>query len=461
MKATKSHLTLGLALACAALTFSFAVRTQAQTVTFLHAFSGNEFASSLIQATDGNFYGASSAYEQYYVFRMTPSGQITTLHNFCNPSTCFVPGTPTLGTDGNLYGVAADSNPHFLGGIFYQLTLDGKLTVLYTFCSTQDCPDGSIAGGITRVSDGDFYGISAFGGAHTNGNLFRISSTGQLKVLYSFCSLANCADGSQPFALPIEDSDGNLYGTTFLGGAYNNGVIYKLTPDGAFTVLYNFCSLGCADGSDPSALVQDGEGNLFGTHNQFGLHGSGNIFELTAAGRYIPLHNFDRSDGWGPASGLILANDGNFYGNTEGGGTTNLGTLFQITPTGGFTSLYSFPISSWQPGVGLFQGTDGKIYGATLYNVANGSSIFSLENNLGPLVETVPTMGKAGTHVLILGNNLTGTTSVKFNGIEAKFTVESDTYIKATVPSGATTGTVSVVTPSGTLNSNPAFQVVK
>jgi hypothetical protein len=116
----------------------------------------------------------------------------------------------------------------------------------------------------------------------------------------------------------------------------------------------------------------------------------------------------------------------------------------------------------YQPGnpptEGLFQGTDGKIYGSTFYN---RSSVFVLDNSLGALVETVPAMGKVGTRVIILGNNLTSSTSVTFNGVAAEFTVESDTYIKATVPKGATTGEVSVVTPSGTLKSNPQFVVTK
>jgi uncharacterized protein (TIGR03437 family) len=94
--------------------------------------------------------------------------------------------------------------------------------------------------------------------------------------------------------------------------------------------------------------------------------------------------------------------------------------------------------------------------------LCNGyGTIFTLSNGLSPLVETVPVAGPVGQTVLILGNRLTGTTSVTFNGAEAAFTVESDTYIKARVPAGATTGTVSVVTPSGTLKSNPQFVVSK
>ncbi len=110
----------------------------------------------------------------------------------------------------------------------------------------------------------------------------------------------------------------------------------------------------------------------------------------------------------------------------------------------------------------LFQGTDGSLYGTTPYgpNNTNGS-VFKFSNSLTPLVQTAPGIGKVGQHVLILGNDLTGTTSVTFNGVPAEFKVEKNTFIRATVPAGATTGTVSVVTPSGTLNSNPQFVVTK
>jgi uncharacterized protein (TIGR03437 family) len=134
-----------------------------------------------------------------------------------------------------------------------------------------------------------------------------------------------------------------------------------------------------------------------------------------------------------------------------------------MTPAGSYTTLYSFGSQGYDPYSGpLVQGTNGEIYGTTLYSeVGDGGTIFSLDNGLSPLVETAPVAGPVGKSVLILGNGLTGSTSVTFNGVEAAFTVESDTYIKATVPTGATTGTVSVVTPSGTLNSNPQFVVTK
>jgi hypothetical protein len=157
---------------------------------------------------------------------------------------------------------------------------------------------------------------------------------------------------------------------------------------------------------------------------------------------------------------LTLANDGNLYAVT-GGGNDNL--ILKITLAGGPTTVYRLRSSDGGPPVGpLFQGTDGGLYGTTTYGPGGFSgAVFRFSVGLSPLVETVPGAGKVGQHVLILGNGLNRTTSVTFNGVAAEFKVEKDTFIRATVPAGATTGTVSVVTPSGTLQSNPQFVVTK
>jgi hypothetical protein len=159
-----------------------------------------------------------------------------------------------------------------------------------------------------------------------------------------------------------------------------------------------------------------------------------------------------------------VANDGNLYGTTTNG--ISNGNIYQITPEGIYTSLYTFcnptRCNAYYATYGLLQGTDGILYGATAYGGSHSSGIaYSFANNLSPLVKTVPVAAAVGARVIILGNGLTGSTSVTFNGVSAAFTVNSYTYITATVPTGATTGTVSVVTPSGTLNSNPQFRVTK
>jgi hypothetical protein len=131
-----------------------------------------------------------------------------------------------------------------------------------------------------------------------------------------------------------------------------------------------------------------------------------------------------------------------------------------MTPSGVFTTLYQFPTDTDLEG--FMQATDGVFYGTTDSGGSLGyGEAFSFSNNLSPFVKTVPGGGNVGERVLILGHGLTGTTSVTFNGVPANFTVEKDTFIRATVPTGATTGKVSVVTPSGTLDSNPQFVLRK
>jgi hypothetical protein len=172
------------------------------------------------------------------------------------------------------------------------------------------------------------------------------------------------------------------------------------------------------------------------------------------------LVSFPASGDLGNSPNGVLISDaaGNFYGvNTYGG--TGSGAAYEISPTteGGWTakSIYVFPTSTYFP-AGLVMDSSGNLYGA---NYGGGTETCS--DGYGDYSCGAPTAGKVGQHILILGNRLSGTTSVTFNGVPANFTVKSDTYIRATVPAGATTGTVSVVTPGGMLNSNPQFIVTK
>jgi uncharacterized repeat protein (TIGR03803 family) len=451
-----------LVLVALAITFTLAVRAQAQTVTFLADFdstNGSGPVGSVVQATDGNFYGYAAL-----VFRATPSGELTAVYDWCseNGSCPFSTSGPILGVDGNLYGVTSGGGVNTNSGTFYKLTLDGKLTTLYTFCVAFDCAPGP--NGIILASDGNFYGSSYIG----QGSIFRISPTGEFKLLYLFCSLPNCADGEYASAPPIQATNGNLYGTANGGGAYGGGVIYELTPSGTYTVIRSFCNFNngaCPDGSFPSSIVQNASGNFFGATTWGGSDDAGTFFEITTKNEYLVLHNFERPAAAFPGK-LTLASDGNFYGVASGTGRdSGQSVFFELTPTGVYTSLYTFECCTggyYLNGPPL-QATNGSFYGTTSQGPGHEGegTVFELSTGLGPLVETVPVGGTVGSSVLILGNGLTGSTSVKFNGVAAAFTVESDTYINATVPKGATTGTVSVVTPSGTLNSNPQFVVSK
>jgi uncharacterized repeat protein (TIGR03803 family) len=469
MTNSKSLLTFALALACAAIAFSLTVSAQAQTLTYLAQFNGTNGTypyGSLIQATDGNFYGAARSGTLLYdeIFRVTPTGQISSLYTFCSLPDCAdgeYTTAPVLGSDGNLYGVSSGGSDYTWSGALYRLTLDGQRTTLYTFCPTANCVGGEIPNGIIQGSDGNFYGTTAEGGASNAGTILQVSSTGKFKLLYSFCG-GDCAEGDGPLALPMQGSDGNFYGTA---QSLQGGVVYQLTPSGTYKAIHTFC-IPCFGGGNPifSGLVQDAKGDLFGTTiYAANSYNSGTVFEITPTNQYIVLHTFRFAGGVAPGTGLTLANDGNLYGVAvndcfDSGG--NYSIIYEVTPTGKFTKLST---SYNRPNGPILQGTDGSFYGTTAF-VNDGSgygTVFKLSNGLSPLVKTVPVAGRVGQSVIILGNGLTGSTSVTFNGVAAAFTVESDTYIKATVPTGATTGTVSVVTPSGTLNSNPQFVVTK
>jgi uncharacterized repeat protein (TIGR03803 family) len=281
-----------------------------------------------------------------------------------------------------------------------------------------------------------------------------MTTGGTLTTLHSF----DLTDGSSPQAALIQSADGNFYSTTYNGGKEGYGTVFKITSGGTLTTLHIF---GDADGRGVvPGLVQASDGNFYGTAGQGGANGYGTVFMMTPQGTLTTLQSFNAADGATPNQ-LALGSDGKFYGTTISGGTNTDGTIFEITPQGVFTTLHNFAKSDGaDPFAGLVQDTDGKFYGTTSFGGSkNSGTVFRLDVGLGPFVEAVPAAGKVGAKVKILGTNLTGATSVSFNGTAAVFTVVSDSEITTTVPAGATTGTVRVTTPSGTLLSNVAFQV--
>ena len=296
-----------------------------------------------------------------------------------------------------------------------------------------------------------------------------MTPTGKVSTLYDFCSLSGCADGAVLFDALVQGTDGNFYGTTWAGGSGNGGTIFKITPTGTLTTLYSFCVPDypfCGDGSNPIKLVLGNDGNFYGTTAYGGGNGEGSVFKITPTGTFTTIYNFCAqiacTDGSTPRDGLTLGSDGNFYSTTYYGGANNQGTIFEITSAGLLTTLHSFDGTDGRyPIQHLFQATNGAFYGVTDSDGSSGyGTVFSLSVGLGPFVETVPTSGKVGTKVIILGNKLTGSTSVTFNGTAAAFKVVSSTEITATVPTGATTGNVQVTTPTGVLTSNVNFQVM-
>lgn len=174
---------------------------------------------------------------------------------------------------------------------------------------------------LIQGSDGNFYGTTDGGGTQGFGTIFRITPAGALTTLYSFCVQSGCSDGELPYAGLIQSKDGNFYGTTIGGGTQSSGTIFKISLSGALTTLYSFCQLSnCTDGSLPSAaLVEGADGNFYGTTAGGGADGLGTVFQVTPAGSVTTLYSFSFSDA--NPSGLIQGTDGNFYGTTSRGGT--------------------------------------------------------------------------------------------------------------------------------------------
>jgi uncharacterized repeat protein (TIGR03803 family) len=472
---------------CAAST----IAASAQTFTSLLDFNGpdgaNPWQGTLVQGRDGNFYGTTNyggANNSGTVFKMTPTGALTTLYDFCSQANCADGAYPqsiglVMGTDGNFYGgtqyggtnCAVQSDCSTL----FKVTPEGQLTTLDTLCiNGVPCTEGVYPNTMILGTDGNFYGTTYAGGVYGGGTVFKMTPQGTVTYLYSFCAQANCADGSSPLAPLVQARNGNFYGTTWSGGncpPYNGcGTIFEITPAGKFTLLFSFTPSTLAGTNPYAPLVQGRDGNFYGTAN------SDDVFKMTPNGKVTTLYTFcslpNCADGKLPYAGMIQATDGNFFGTTSGGGANSGGTIFEITSKGKLTTLYSFCSQTncadgSGPLAGLLQATNGTFYGTTTYggtvtcSFSQCGNVFSLSLGLAPFVATVPTAGAVGTSVTILGNHLTGTTGVTFNGTAASFTVVSSTEISATVPAGATTGRVKVEAPKGTLKSNTAFRVLK
>jgi len=316
-------------------------------------------AAGLIQDVSGSFYGTTlfgGASGSGTVFKLDSAGNETVLYSFCSVSNCTDGASPSAGliqdVAGNLYGVTQGGGASADGTVF-KVDTAGNETVLYSFCSVSNCRDGANpAAGLIQDAAGNFYGTTEFGGANNNtdcyylgcGTVFKLDTAGNETVLYSFCSVSKCRDGVWPVASLIQDAAGNLYGTTWLGGAGNSqscygggcGTAFKLDSTGNETTLYAFCSVSnCTDGLWPVAgLIQDAAGNLYGTTQYGGTTGGGTVFKVDTAGNETVLYSFcvasACADGVWPLAGLVQDAAGNLYGTTDEGGAKDSGVVFQL-----------------------------------------------------------------------------------------------------------------------------------
>ncbi len=354
--------------------------------TVLHSFAlsgdGNSPApySSLVQAKDGNLYGMTNgggANSNGAVFEITTSGTENLLYSFgASLTDAAYPWSSLIqATDGNLYGMTTAGGTNGTGAVF-KLTTAGAESIVYSFGATTG--DGSTPwGGLIQATDGNLYGVTYVGGTNNKGAVFKITMTGTPteSVLYSFGATAT--DGVWPIGSLIQATDGNLYGMTNTGGTYGKGVVFKITMTSTptETVLWSFG--GAGDGTLPlGSLIQASDSNLYGMTQSGGANNMGTVFKITTTGTETVLHSFagGAGDGNKPLGSLIQGSDGNLYGVTEWGGANGLiagpgyGTAFKITTSGAMTLLYSFGATATDgsgPIGSLIQASDGHFYGMT------------------------------------------------------------------------------------------------
>ena len=277
--------------------------------TVLHAFAGGSDGqfpyAGLVSDAKGNLYGTTEqggtgfkdcteGFGSGTIFKITPDGKEKVLHSFTgSPDGCLPDGPLIMDTAGNLYGTTSYGGqsecPPYSCGTVFKFAPDGTETVLYSF---NIAPDGEIPESrLIMDASGNLYGTTVYGGARGAGTVYRVAPDGTEKVLYSFCAKSDCADGFLPYAGLHRDEKGDLYGTTGYGGNTNCaegngcGLVFKLAPDGAETVLHAFT--GGSDGQFPVGdLITDNAGRLYGTAGAGGVDCAepdgrcGNVFSL-------------------------------------------------------------------------------------------------------------------------------------------------------------------------------------
>lgn len=458
-----------------------------QTVTDLYTFPynattcewpyGSHPGASLVQASDGNFYGTDTseggtlgcsnggADGAGVVFRITSSGAIDTVYAFYYDSQINTEpygGAPYAslveGKDGYLYGTASIGGGEIYYGTVFKVSRTGVYQVLHYFCYEPGCVDGSNPlSNLTLGTDGNFYGTTNSGG-YGSGVVFAINSKGSFKTLHLF----DVTDGEHPTSGLLLASDGNFYGVCSAGGQYGLGTLYRISPQGSFSVLHHFGS-GPNDGTAPSAnLIQASNGDIYGTtmySYESGTLLAGSVFRFSPTSQtYTKLYDFSGSSLSVP-SALVQGSDGNLYG------TAQLASVFRMDLSGHLLETVALnSLTDPYPKGGLIQAGNGKLYGTTYGANPYGpnGSIFSVDFGLPapePLISIFgPTSGPAGTNVTILGSAFFQIATVEFDGVAAVFTPNSPAMITATVPPGAATGVITIVTKSGvTISSTQTF----
>jgi uncharacterized repeat protein (TIGR03803 family) len=355
----KSLAALAVLLPCAG---AYAGRTE----HILYAFAGNDGAlpyAGLVADKAGNLYGATlggGANGGGTVFKLTPAGQQIVLHSFTGGADGYQPyGTLIIDRRGNLYGTTYGGGDRS-SGVVFKLRPDGREIVLHSFVPIADGA-GPYAGLVADKS-GNLYGTTSGGGDGNSGTVYKITRPRNKTTLYSF---TGGDDGNIPEGGLVIDAAGTLYGTTRFGGANNLGVVFAIAPDGQETVVHTFA--GGSDGLQPRGdLTLGPDGSLYGTTWLGGVNDDGVVFKITTSGEETVLHTFDDGAGGSePYGRLFVTKKGTLFGTTSNGGVNGWGTAFKLNSRGKFSVLYSFAggTDSALPYAGLLLGPSGALYG--------------------------------------------------------------------------------------------------
>jgi len=430
----------------------YATRSQ-PTVTLLYTFRTSGTPTAFVEVNPGLFWGVAATGGQ--IFSITASGRYNTVYTFPPvPSGITILGL-TAALNGYLYGGYSSSGTTQIADLFAS-TLKGLVTLHAYNGATQGGPNY-----VVQYPDDNLYTFFGVTGSTTN-TFTRLDYGGKTTDLYTLTP----AQGV-PRA-PFIGIDGNFYGISLMGNTAQLG-IYRLMTSGAFSWVVPSMPTGKFGVNHGIALMQATNGKFFGTLPQGGAANAGTIYEANLDGNYKTIYQFDNLQ-FGIPETLIQASDGMLYGTARGefgGGYTGYSSVFRVNPsTGQFKTIYNFTNAL----IGececiLTQGTDGKLYGAD-FNAGTyvGGTIFvmdlGLPKPLPHVANIIPRIGSAGQSILLFGDGFLGATAVSFNGTPATtLIVPSHQGIRATVPSGATTGPITVTTPNGSFTTKISFTV--
>ena len=386
--------------------------------TKLYDFDGPSGAfpyGPLSLGADGRIYGttfAGGANGKGVIFALSTSGAYSLLSSFSGTNGAQPQGTLLLAADGYLYGTTRSGGTYGLGCVF-RTDINGAITPLVSFPPAFISP--KFLGNLVRGADGNFYTVVSNTGASSL-TLLQVSPSGSFS---NFASLANTSHPLVPSESLGQSAEGVFYGTTYSGGVFGAGTVFKVMSDGNAATLFDF---DFTNGNHPwSAPIQASNSLLYGGTAEGG-DGYGTLYCLTTNGSLVFSTNFEGADGQGPMAPLMEGPDGALYGTTYSGGASNYGSVFRLTPDGTSTSLVSFNFTNGAyPLGGLVQGPDGFLYGSTwgggiiapLYPSGMGT-IFKMSTNgdLTTLAFGDLTNGAAPQGTLIFGpdGNLYGTT---------------------------------------------------